>query len=194
MGRLQHTLCCGYGFLHFDCHCRFLVNLKAQSLQITVLTQNIPGVHLCPLSPIPQVVQRIKAVENETRLLVVDQDTHECLRNLRLTATEEMAIPGEEPPPPFLPPDPPSPAPTLLPTSPSEDKSEEERNGSAMLQSMLQRSTSCQVPKHTRRLPSLAAKKVNASPAFIIADKNRVTPKFLNKWKHTCVFHVFFFL
>uniref|UniRef100_A0A3Q2XVK5 NHERF family PDZ scaffold protein 2 n=1 Tax=Hippocampus comes TaxID=109280 RepID=A0A3Q2XVK5_HIPCM len=55
-----------------------------------------------------QVVQRIKAVENETRLLVVDQETHERLRNLRLTATEEMAIPGEEPPPPFLPPDPPN--------------------------------------------------------------------------------------
>ncbi|XP_019744220.1 Na(+)/H(+) exchange regulatory cofactor NHE-RF2-like [Hippocampus comes] len=121
-----------------------------------------------------QVVQRIKAVENETRLLVVDQETHERLRNLRLTATEEMAIPGEEPPPPFLPPDPPSAAPTLLPASPSEDKPEEERNGSAMLQSMLQRSTSCQVPKHTRRLPSLAVKKVNTSPAFIITDKNRI--------------------
>ncbi|KAM9785023.1 Na(+)/H(+) exchange regulatory cofactor NHE-RF2 isoform X3 [Syngnathus typhle] len=99
-----------------------------------------------------QVVQRIKAVENETRLLVVDQETHDYLRNLRLTATEEMAIPGEEPPPPFSPPD---------PTSPSKDKLEDGRNGSAMLESMLQRSTSCQVPKRTRRLPSSASKKVN---------------------------------
>ncbi|KAM9785022.1 Na(+)/H(+) exchange regulatory cofactor NHE-RF2 isoform X2 [Syngnathus typhle] len=97
-----------------------------------------------------QVVQRIKAVENETRLLVVDQETHDYLRNLRLTATEEMAIPGEEPPPPFSPPD---------PTSPSKDKLEDGRNGSAMLESMLQRSTSCQVPKRTRRLPSSASKK-----------------------------------
>ncbi|KAK1877886.1 Na(+)/H(+) exchange regulatory cofactor NHE-RF2, partial [Dissostichus eleginoides] len=40
-----------------------------------------------------QVVQRIKAVESETRLLVVDQETHESLRSLRLTPTEEMAIP-----------------------------------------------------------------------------------------------------
>ncbi|XP_049600424.1 Na(+)/H(+) exchange regulatory cofactor NHE-RF2 isoform X2 [Syngnathus scovelli] len=100
-----------------------------------------------------QVVQRIKAVENETRLLVVDQETHDYLRNLRLTATEEMAIPGEEPPPPFSPPDPPG------PTSPSKDKLEDGRNGSFMVESMLQRSTSCQVPKHTRRLPSLASKK-----------------------------------
>ncbi|XP_077412736.1 Na(+)/H(+) exchange regulatory cofactor NHE-RF2 [Vanacampus margaritifer] len=106
-----------------------------------------------------QVVQRIKALDNETRLLVVDQETHECLRNLRLTATEEMAIPGEEPPPPFSPPDPPSSAPTSLPSSPSKDSHEDGRNGSAMLQSMLQRSKSCQVPKHTRRLPSLAVKK-----------------------------------
>uniref|UniRef100_A0A3B4BER1 Na(+)/H(+) exchange regulatory cofactor NHE-RF n=1 Tax=Periophthalmus magnuspinnatus TaxID=409849 RepID=A0A3B4BER1_9GOBI len=41
-----------------------------------------------------QVVQRIKAVENETRLLVVDQETYESLRSLHLTATEEMAIVG----------------------------------------------------------------------------------------------------
>uniref|UniRef100_A0A3P9L1Q7 Na(+)/H(+) exchange regulatory cofactor NHE-RF n=1 Tax=Oryzias latipes TaxID=8090 RepID=A0A3P9L1Q7_ORYLA len=39
-----------------------------------------------------QVVQRIKAVDHETRLLVVDNETHENLRSLRLTATEEMAI------------------------------------------------------------------------------------------------------
>ncbi|XP_077475462.1 Na(+)/H(+) exchange regulatory cofactor NHE-RF2 isoform X2 [Stigmatopora argus] len=106
-----------------------------------------------------QVVQRIKAMDNETRLLVVDQETYEYLRNLRLTATEEMAVPGEEPPPPFFPPDPPCPAPTSLPSSPGKNKHEDGRNGSGMLQSMLQRSTSYKVPKHTRKLPSLAVKK-----------------------------------
>ncbi|XP_030646069.1 Na(+)/H(+) exchange regulatory cofactor NHE-RF2 [Chanos chanos] len=39
-----------------------------------------------------QVVQRIKAIEHETRLLVVDRETDEYLRSLRLTCTEEMAI------------------------------------------------------------------------------------------------------
>ncbi|KAJ8246234.1 hypothetical protein GJAV_G00265310 [Gymnothorax javanicus] len=39
-----------------------------------------------------QVVQRIKAVESETRLLVVDVETDTYLRSLRLTCTEEMAI------------------------------------------------------------------------------------------------------
>uniref|UniRef100_A0A3B5MJV1 PDZ domain-containing protein n=1 Tax=Xiphophorus couchianus TaxID=32473 RepID=A0A3B5MJV1_9TELE len=43
-----------------------------------------------------QVVQRIKEVENETRLLVVDQETYESLRSLHLTATEEMAVLGTE--------------------------------------------------------------------------------------------------
>ncbi|XP_038675563.1 Na(+)/H(+) exchange regulatory cofactor NHE-RF2 [Scyliorhinus canicula] len=36
-----------------------------------------------------QVVQRIKALENETRLLVVDKETDEYLRNQRLTGTED---------------------------------------------------------------------------------------------------------
>ncbi|KAL1278714.1 hypothetical protein QQF64_025387, partial [Cirrhinus molitorella] len=39
-----------------------------------------------------QVVQRIKAVEHETRLLVVNRETDEYFRSLRLTCTEEMAI------------------------------------------------------------------------------------------------------
>uniref|UniRef100_A0A3Q2QV17 Na(+)/H(+) exchange regulatory cofactor NHE-RF2-like n=1 Tax=Fundulus heteroclitus TaxID=8078 RepID=A0A3Q2QV17_FUNHE len=56
-----------------------------------------------------QVVQRIKAVENETRLLVVDQETYESLRSLHLTPTEEMAVLGTEalpavPSPPASPP------------------------------------------------------------------------------------------
>ncbi|KAK1799219.1 hypothetical protein P4O66_007474, partial [Electrophorus voltai] len=48
------------------------------------------------------VVQRIKAVEDETRLLVVDRQTDECLRSLRLTCTEDMATnvsPSPAPPP-----------------------------------------------------------------------------------------------
>ncbi|KAJ8251519.1 hypothetical protein GJAV_G00222220 [Gymnothorax javanicus] len=42
-----------------------------------------------------QVVQRIKALELETRLLVVDRDTDEYLRSLRLNCTEDMAV-GEK--------------------------------------------------------------------------------------------------
>ncbi|KAL8174986.1 UNVERIFIED_CONTAM: hypothetical protein K2H54_008315 [Gekko kuhli] len=41
-----------------------------------------------------QVVQRIKAVETETCLLVVDKETDEYLRSLRLTCTEEMVHTG----------------------------------------------------------------------------------------------------
>ncbi|TFK10418.1 pancreas/duodenum homeobox protein 1 [Platysternon megacephalum] len=41
-----------------------------------------------------QVVQRIKAVESETRLLVVDKETDEYLCGLRLTCTEEMVHAG----------------------------------------------------------------------------------------------------
>lgn len=44
--------------------------------------------------PPPQVVQRIKAVETETRLLVVDKETDEYLCSLRLTCTEEMVHSG----------------------------------------------------------------------------------------------------
>ncbi|XP_031416663.1 Na(+)/H(+) exchange regulatory cofactor NHE-RF2 [Clupea harengus] len=39
-----------------------------------------------------QVVQRIKALEGDTRLLVVDRETDEYLRSLRLTCTEDMAV------------------------------------------------------------------------------------------------------
>uniref|UniRef100_A0A8C6ZUY2 SLC9A3 regulator 2 n=1 Tax=Nothoprocta perdicaria TaxID=30464 RepID=A0A8C6ZUY2_NOTPE len=48
-----------------------------------------------------QVVQRIKAVETETRLLVVDKETDEYLCSLRLPCTEELAhgglLPGPAP-------------------------------------------------------------------------------------------------
>uniref|UniRef100_H3CCB0 Na(+)/H(+) exchange regulatory cofactor NHE-RF n=1 Tax=Tetraodon nigroviridis TaxID=99883 RepID=H3CCB0_TETNG len=70
-----------------------------------------------------QVVQRIKAVDNETRLLVVDTETHESLRSLRLTATEEMAVSGTEP-------HPPPPPPTASPPSDPSPPKKKQENGS----------------------------------------------------------------
>ncbi|XP_036594784.1 Na(+)/H(+) exchange regulatory cofactor NHE-RF2 [Trichosurus vulpecula] len=52
-----------------------------------------------------QVVQRIKAVEGETRLLVVDKETDEYLASLHLTCTEEMAHHGVLPSAPIDPQD-----------------------------------------------------------------------------------------
>ncbi|XP_020862467.1 Na(+)/H(+) exchange regulatory cofactor NHE-RF2 isoform X2 [Phascolarctos cinereus] len=52
-----------------------------------------------------QVVQRIKAVEGETRLLVVDKETDEYLASLHLTCTEEMANHGVPPSAPIAPQD-----------------------------------------------------------------------------------------
>uniref|UniRef100_A0A8B9V7J5 PDZ domain-containing protein n=1 Tax=Anas zonorhyncha TaxID=75864 RepID=A0A8B9V7J5_9AVES len=52
-----------------------------------------PGFLLTSFPPL-QVVQRIKAVETETRLLVVDKETDEYLCSLRLTCTEEMVHSG----------------------------------------------------------------------------------------------------
>lgn len=104
-----------------------------------------------------QVVQRIKAVENETRLLVVDQETHEHLRSLRLTPTEDMAVLGVAGPPPTLPPsDAPSPRPVSPSPSPSpapSSSSKKRENGSVSKQA------GAQVQKPTRRSPSKAAKK-----------------------------------
>ncbi|XP_028267669.1 Na(+)/H(+) exchange regulatory cofactor NHE-RF2 [Parambassis ranga] len=104
-----------------------------------------------------QVVQRIKEVDHETRLLVVDHETYESLRSLRLTATEEMAILGSGPPPPpplsssssSSPPASPSPAPSSTPSSPTKKR----ENGSVSKQ------PAAQVQKPTRRSPSKAAKK-----------------------------------
>lgn len=110
---------------------------------------------MCPTHP--QVVQRIKAVDNETRLLVVDPETHESLRSLRLTATEEMAVPGTEQhnssPPPAA-------SPSSVQSLPSK-----KQNGSASKQPI---AASKQVQKPTRRSPSKAAKKVSLSNACIL--------------------------
>ncbi|XP_042360336.1 Na(+)/H(+) exchange regulatory cofactor NHE-RF2 [Plectropomus leopardus] len=99
-----------------------------------------------------QVVQRIKAVDNETRLLVVDHETHESLRSLRLTATEEMAVLGTGPPSSSSPPASPSPPPSSVPSTPSKKR----ENGSVSKQPV---ALSGQVQKPTRRSPSKAAKK-----------------------------------
>lgn len=104
--------------------------------------------------PIPQVVQRIKAVDNETRLLVVDPETHESLRSLRLTATEEMAVISTGLPSSSSPQPSPSPTPPSIPSSPSKKR----ENGSVSKQPV---TLSSQVQKPTRRSPSKAAKKVN---------------------------------
>ncbi|KAM8845292.1 Na(+)/H(+) exchange regulatory cofactor NHE-RF2 isoform 1-T2 [Spinachia spinachia] len=103
-----------------------------------------------------QVVQRIKAVDNETRLLVVDEETHESLRSLRLTATEDMAVLMAGHPPPSSPSSP-SPAPSSAPSSPGKKR----ENGSVSKQQV---PPSGQVQKPTRRSPSKAAKKEALAP------------------------------
>uniref|UniRef100_A0AAQ4S868 PDZ domain-containing protein n=1 Tax=Gasterosteus aculeatus aculeatus TaxID=481459 RepID=A0AAQ4S868_GASAC len=108
-----------------------------------------------------QVVQRIKAVDNETRLLVVDQETHDSLRSLRLTATEEMAVLMAGHPPsssPSSPPASPSPPPPSDPSPPGKKR----ENGSVSKQLV---TPSGQVQKPTRRSPSKAAKKEAPVPA-----------------------------
>ncbi|XP_061892871.1 LOW QUALITY PROTEIN: Na(+)/H(+) exchange regulatory cofactor NHE-RF2-like [Entelurus aequoreus] len=106
-----------------------------------------------------QVVQRIKGVDNVTRLLVVDQETHECLRNLRLTPTEEMAVPRGGAASPVHSSPPPQSTPSPSPSVPSSPGKKKRENGSVSLQSMLQRSQSCQAQKPTGRLTSPAVKK-----------------------------------
>ncbi|KAE8283092.1 Na(+)/H(+) exchange regulatory cofactor NHE-RF2 [Larimichthys crocea] len=99
-----------------------------------------------------EVVQRIKAVDNETRLLVVDLEAYERLRNLRLTVTEDMAVPGIGPASSFVPPASPSRSPSSVPSTPRKKR----ENGSVSKQPVV---LSGQVQKPTRRSPSKAAKK-----------------------------------
>lgn len=107
-----------------------------------------------------QVVQRIKVVEHETRLLVVDRETVEYLRSLRLTCTEDMAIRV-------------SPSPSSS-SSPPPTPSKRE-NGSV---SKMPSGLTSEIPKPTRRAPSRAAKKeaqavVQSSPA----EASDLTPR-----------------
>lgn len=109
-----------------------------------------------------QVVQRIKAVENETRLLVVDPETSENLRSLCLTATEEMAVLGARPS------SSPSPLSSSVPSTPSKKR----ENGSV---SKLPASGAVQKP--TRRSPSKAAKKEALLPAEALSQ-SKPQPRF----------------
>ncbi|KAK9978129.1 hypothetical protein ABG768_019897 [Culter alburnus] len=101
-----------------------------------------------------QVVQRIKAVEHETRLLVVDRETDEYFRSLRLTCTEEMAIRT-------------SPAATTPSPSPSTSK---QGNGSVSKRS--------EISKPIRKPPSRAPKKeVQPSPESSTRDPSELLPR-----------------
>ena len=100
------------------------------------------------------MVQRIKALEGETRLLVVDRRTDELLRSLRLTATEEMALRVPSPTLPYPAPASTSSSPPGSPLSPGGKKRE---NGSVPKQG--QGGPGAQGTK-PRRSASRAAKKV----------------------------------
>ncbi|KAL0993374.1 hypothetical protein UPYG_G00106930 [Umbra pygmaea] len=93
-----------------------------------------------------QVVQRIKALESETRLLVVDRDTDEYLHTLRLVCTEEMAVRRAGPP---------SGSPSPPPASPPSPVAKRENGSVSKLPVTLTR----EIPKPTRRSPSRANKK-----------------------------------
>ncbi|XP_077940018.1 Na(+)/H(+) exchange regulatory cofactor NHE-RF2 isoform X2 [Gasterosteus aculeatus] len=139
-----------------DCGCRF-----SAALTIPCIPFQNKMTGMWPSRPVPQVVQRIKAVDNETRLLVVDQETHDSLRSLRLTATEEMAVLMAGHPPsssPSSPPASPSPPPPSDPSPPGKKR----ENGSVSKQPV---TPSGQVQKPTRRSPSKAAKKEAPVPA-----------------------------
>ncbi|XP_028842311.1 Na(+)/H(+) exchange regulatory cofactor NHE-RF2 isoform X2 [Denticeps clupeoides] len=94
-----------------------------------------------------QVVQRIKAVEQETRLLVVDRETDEYLRSLRLTCTEDMAVRI-------------GPFSSSCSSSPPPTPGKRE-NGSV---SKLPMTVTSEVIKPSRRSPSRAAKKEPPAP------------------------------
>ncbi|XP_077069727.1 Na(+)/H(+) exchange regulatory cofactor NHE-RF2 [Siphateles boraxobius] len=101
-----------------------------------------------------QVVQRIKAVEHETRLLVVDRDTDEYFRSLRLTCTEDMAIPT---------------SPAAATPSPSLSTSKQ-GNGSVSKRS--------EISKPIRKPPSRAPKKeVQPSPESSTRDPSELLPR-----------------
>ncbi|KAL4658121.1 Na(+)/H(+) exchange regulatory cofactor NHE-RF2-like [Arapaima gigas] len=91
-----------------------------------------------------QVVQRIKAVEHETRLLVVDRETDEYLRSMRLACTEDMAVIGGV---------------LSSPSSTSSMPSRKE-NGSVSGEAVKPPS---EKPKPTKRSPSRSARKESKS-------------------------------
>ncbi|XP_035252852.1 Na(+)/H(+) exchange regulatory cofactor NHE-RF2 [Anguilla anguilla] len=103
-----------------------------------------------------QVVQRIKALEHETRLLVVDRDTDEYLRSLRLACTEDMAVQEKaESPASASPAASPAASPVASPVASPATPSKRE-NGSI---SKPPRSSSLVGAKPSKRSPSRAGKK-----------------------------------
>ncbi|XP_030194960.1 Na(+)/H(+) exchange regulatory cofactor NHE-RF2 [Gadus morhua] len=107
-----------------------------------------------------KVVQRIKALEGETRLLVVDRRTDELLRSLRLTATEEMAVRVPAPAPAPAPASTSSSPPGSPPGSPPSPGGKKRENGSVPKQG--QGGPGVQGTK-PRRSASRAAKKEAAT-------------------------------
>lgn len=85
-------------------------------------------------------------MEHETRLLVVDRETDEYLRSLRLTCTEDMAVRV-----------------SLSASSSSPPLTPRKRENN----SMSKLPTSREIPKPSRRSPSRAIKKVHGAAAFI---------------------------
>lgn len=79
-------------------------------------------------------------LEHETRLLVVDRETDEYLRSLRLTCTEDMAVRIN---------------PSASSSSPPSTLSKQENNSVSKLP------TGREIPKPSRRSPSRATKKVH---------------------------------
>ncbi|XP_057202586.1 Na(+)/H(+) exchange regulatory cofactor NHE-RF2 isoform X3 [Triplophysa rosa] len=96
-----------------------------------------------------QVVQRIKAVEHETRLLVVDREADEYFRSLRLACMEEMAI-------------------RTSPAAPSPSTSKQ-GNGSV--------SKRTEISKPIRKAPSRATKKVQPSSDSSRRDPSELLPR-----------------
>ncbi|KAF4092687.1 hypothetical protein AMELA_G00023630 [Ameiurus melas] len=103
-----------------------------------------------------QVVQRIKAMEHETRLLVVDRETDEYLRSLRLTCTEDMAVRV---------------SPSASSSSPPPTHSKRENNSVSKLP------TSREIPKPSRRSPSRATKKEAPVMPSVPADVSELVPR-----------------
>lgn len=107
-----------------------------------------------------QVVQRIKAVENRTRLLVVDPETHDALRSVRLTATEDLAVIGAG-----LGASPPA---SPSQSTPAPSVREQPLNGSVSKQQDAAGKNPVQKP--TRRSPSKAAKVSRTTSKRLVFD------------------------
>ena len=157
--RCLETGCSPYAVLSHDInHYTLLFSVTYHLAPLNVIynwrvwTVRLNALSSALVCPSPQVVQRIKALEGETRLLVVDRRTDELLRSLRLTATEEMAVRAPGPTLPF-----PAPAPASTSSSPPSPGGKKRENGSVPKQG--QGGPGAQGTK-PRRSASRAAKKV----------------------------------